>query len=150
MLINENLQTICNQVHETMPRFADQFIVDICNELVTLGAVPDEDDMWLICFSIQKVEAHILNSTNQTAVPEGLLPMAVDMVCGHFIQNKYLSGKLCLSDLHFEEAVKSVTQGDTSVTFESGESDESKIRKLIDLLINGKESDLLCYRKIRW
>ena len=138
MLINENLQTICDQVQEKMPRFSNQFIVDICNELVTVGAVPDKDDIWLICF------------TNHTGIPEGLLPAAVDMVCGHFIQTKYLSGKLCLSDLRFEEAVKTVTEGDTTVTFESGESDESKIRKLIDWLIQGKGCDLLCYRKMRW
>lgn len=150
MLINENLQIICNQLHEAMPRFRDQFFVDICNELVTLGAVPDEDDFWLICFSIQNVEAHILNQTNQATVPEGLLPAAVDMVCGNFIQTKYLSGKLCLADLHFEEAVKTVTEGDTSVTFETGESDDSKIKKLIDWLSNGKGCDLLCYRKMRW
>ena len=150
MLINENLQTICNQIHDLMPRFNDQFIVDIFNELVTLGAVPDEDDVWLITFCIQKVENHILNQTNQSAVPEGLLQVAVDMVCGHFIQTKYSSGKLCLSDLRFEEAVKTVTEGDTTVTFETGESDDIKLQKLIKYLLEGKGSDLLCYRKMRW
>ena len=150
MLINENLQTMCNQVRDLLPRFNDQFIIDICNELVTLGAVPDEDDIWLLCFSIQKVEAHILNQTNQDDVPEGLLPAAVDMVCGNFIQTKYLSGKLCLDGIRFEEAVKTVTQGDTTVTFETGDSDEVKVMKLIDWLTKGKGCDLLCYRKMRW
>ena len=149
MLINENLQTICNQVLDLIPHLNDKFIVDICNRLVTLGVVPDEDDVWLIYFSIQKVEANILNQTNQTEIPEGLFTVAVDMVCGEIIQTKYLSGKLCLSDLQFEEAVKTVTQGDTTVTFESGESDEVKVKSLIDCLVD-KESDLLCYRKMRW
>lgn len=150
MLINENLQIICNQVKEKMPHFTDQFIVDICNELVTLGAVPDEDDLWLILFSIQKAEAHILNQTNQATIPDGLSEVAVDMICGNFIQTKYLSGKLCLTDLHLDDIVRSVTQGDTTVTFEPNESDESKIRKMIDWLMNGKGCDLLCYRKMRW
>lgn len=149
MLINENLQTICNQVLDLMPHLNDKFVADICNRLVTLGVVPDEDDVWLIYFTVQKVEADILNQTNQTEIPEGLFVVAVDMVCGEIIQTKYLSGKLCLSDLQFGEIAKTVTQGDTTVTFESGESDEVKIKRLIDCLID-KGSDLLCYRKLKW
>lgn len=150
MLINENLQTMRDQIHEMLPRFSDQFILDILNELVTLGAVPDEDDLWLILFSIQSVEQRILNLTNQIAVPDGLIPTAVNMVCGNFVKSKYLSGALVMDHLRFEEAVQTVAQGDTTVTFAAGDSDEVKIAKLIDWLTAEKEGDFLCYRRMKW
>ena len=150
-LINVNLQTVCEDVQKLITTsLPDNFLVNVCNRLVVFGCVPSNDDVWLIAFSIQKVEQHILNMTNQVAVPEGLVPVAVDMVSGEIIRSKYLAGKLEMTDLDLSGMVKAVTEGDTSVTFSDEGSDLDKLNELLNWLVQGKGCDLLCYRKMRW
>lgn len=157
----------CNRVKAAMPDLNDQFVADICDNLIALDVAPwgeaggfCDDDVWLVCFSVRKVRSYILNYINQAAIPPGLNTVAVDMVCGNYIQMKYSAGKLDSIDLDFEEdgldhepiarAVKTVTQGDTSVTFESVESNDSKTQRLIRALTEGKDGDLLRYRRMQW
>jgi hypothetical protein len=150
-LINVNLQTVCNNVRKLITAsLPDDFLVNICNRLVVIGCVPSDDDIWLLAFSIQKVEQHILNATNQATIPEGLIHVAVDMICGEVINTKYLSGKLKLDDLDLSGVIQTVTEGDTSVTFTKDGSDLEKMKGLLKWLMDGKGCDFLCYRKMQW
>ncbi len=45
--------------------------------------------------------------------------------------------------------IKSITEGDISVTYSDGEGSLSRYEKLIDSLLNRK-SELIKYRKLRW
>ena len=122
----------------------------VVNRLVSLGYTPTDEDTWQIAFSIQKTVNHVLNETNQSKVPEGLTEIAVDMICGEFLNAKFLSGQLDLSSLDLDGMIQSVSQGDTSVSFSAEGSDEAKLKGLLSWLIHGKEGDLICYRKMRW
>ena len=122
----------------------------VVNRLVSLGYAPTDEDTWVIAFVMQKSTNHILNQTNHKTIPEGLVEIAVDMICGEFLNSKFLSGQLDLTSLDLDGTIQSVSQGDTSVSFDAEGSDESKLKALLSWLIHGKEGDLICYRKMQW
>ena len=149
--MSENLQTVADSVMKILnDTDCEKFVETMLKRLVSFGVSPKETDAFAIAYGIHKVQNHIMNQTNQEKIPDGLFEVAVDMVCGEFLNNLYLCGELEMDNLDFEGIVKSVTQGDTSVTFETDGQDENKLWKLITWLCNGKGCDLLCYRKMRW
>ena len=107
-------------------------------------------DEWALDFAINKVETHINNSCNITSIPEGLLPYAVDRICGEFLLVMQKSGMLEMSDLDLSGILNSISMGDTNVSFDADSTDEDKFNKLLDYLLNSGEGDLICYRKMRW
>ena len=76
--------------------------------------------------------------------------MLVGRVCGEYLQAAFAAGKLDLENLDLTNAVQSVSEGDTSVTFASDSSDSARLTALINRLLSTGEDDLLCFRKLRW
>ena len=149
--MNEELQTVLTKIQDVLnDTDLTKLTESVLERLVSFGYTPTKDDVFSIAFETKSVRSHILNMTNQATIPDGLFEVAVDMVCGNFLNGKYLCGKLELDDLDFEGIVKTVSQGDTSITFETSGQDEDKFRQLIAWLIDGKGCDLLCYRKMQW
>lgn len=110
-----------------------------------LGYAVSQGELETLVFCKNKVENYIKNYCNLAAVPDGLLEIFVERVCGEFLLTKRRSGNL--NSENFEDSgVKSITEGDVSVTF----SDENYTDKLIEKLLNSGGGELLCYRKIRW
>lgn len=128
---------------------SESFYEAVLKRLVSFGYTLKEDDSWLICFAMQKVENHIKNSCNTTDVPDGLFNVAVDMVCGEFLFTKKQTGQLEIADLDFDGAFTSIKEGDTQVNFD-GSSDEEKFDQMVNYLLHHGEGDFVCYRKIRW
>ena len=122
----------------------------VIDRLVSFGYSPTQSDAYMVAFIMEKSKSHILNAINDVSIPEGLKHIFIDMVCGEFFSLKYQSGQLELSGLDFSGVVQSVSEGDTSVTFAQFGSDEEKFAALISNLTTGRESDLICYRKIKW
>lgn len=122
----------------------------VVDRLVSLGYTPTDEDTWTIAFSVQKTVNHVLNQIDHSKIPEGLTEVTVDMICGEFLNLKFLSGQLDLTGLDLDGMIQSVSQGDTSVSFSAEGSDEEKLKGLLSWLIHGKEGDLICYRKMRW
>lgn len=133
----------------TNTSLSESFYEAVLKRLVSFGYTLKEDDSWLICFAMQKVENHIKNSCNTTDVPDGLFNVAVDMVCGEFLFTKKQTGQLEIADLDFDGAFTSIKEGDTQVNF-GGSSDEEKFDQMINYLLHYGEGDFVCYRKIRW
>lgn len=122
----------------------------VVNRLVSLGYTPTDEDTWMIVYGIEKVTKHVSNQINHETIPEGLVEIVADMICGEFLNAKFLSGQLDLNSLDLDGMIQSVSQGDTSVSFNVEGSDENKLKGLLSWLIHGKEGDLICYRKMRW
>lgn len=122
---------------------------DVIKKLESLGYIANSSDEWALGFIIDKVETHIKNSCNTTAVPEGLHNVAVGMVCGEFLFTKKQSGQLELTNLDLEGAVQSISAGDTNVSF-TGASDDDKFTALLNMLMHPKEGDFVCYRTMQW
>lgn len=149
--MNEELQTVLIKIQEILNDTNPvEQIESVLQRLVSFGYTPTKDDVFTIAFSIQKVQHHIQNETNQKIIPDGLFEVAVDMVCGEVLNVLYLSGKLELDNLDFGGIVNSVTEGDTSVSFDASGQDDDKIKQFILWLTEGKGCDFLCYRKMRW
>ena len=127
-----------------------EFYEAVLKRLVSFGYNLKEDDGWVICFATQKVENHIKNSCNTTDIPLGLFHAAVDMVCGEFLFTKKQTGKLELTDLDLNGAITQIHEGDVTVQFASGSSDEDKFNSFLNYLLHNKEGDFACYRKLKW
>lgn len=139
-------------IHKTMVNSSlkDDFFNAVLQRLVSLGYKLKENDDWILCFAMQNVENKIKNSCNITSVPDGLFHVAVDMVCGEFLFTKKQTGQLTIGDLDLDGAITSINEGDISVQFASGASDEEKLDLLLNHLLHKGEGDFVCYRKIKW
>lgn len=121
----------------------------IVQRLASFGYIVTDDDTWVIGFCKDMVENHIKNTCNITSIPEGLVEIAVDRVCGEFLFVKKQTGQLDTT-FNIEMAVKSVQAGDTNVSFETTQSPETRFDTLTSYLQSRGEGDLISYRKIRW
>lgn len=119
-------------------------LVDVMKRLEALGFTATSVDEWVLRFCIDKVENHIKNNCNLTAVPKGLREIAVDLICGEF-----LFGKMNTGALDYERAVKRIKEGDTDVEYAEGSSDAELIATLINDL-RSRKIDFAAYRKIIW
>lgn len=149
--MNEDIQTVVTSVNSILKDTNLTPVVEaVMGRLVSFGYIPTDADTWLIAYSTKGTVKHVLNETNCKTVPEGLFEVLVDMICGEVLNTKYLSGQLDLADLDLDGMIQSVKQGDTQVNFSAEGSDEAKVKGLLSWLIQGKGSDFLCYRKMRW
>ncbi len=120
---------------------------DVKARLASFGYTVTAADDWMLGFCIDKVQAHIKNNCNVAEVPEGLRPVAIDMACGEFLFGRKQSGQSVGID--FEAVVKSIAEGDTTVTFDVSGSVEAKYDALIKYLLHS-EVDFAAYRRIKW
>lgn len=149
--MNETVQSVVTSVNKILnDTNLNTLIESVVERLVSFGYTPVNEDSWVIAFSTQKTVNHVLNDINHKTIPEGLTEVVVDMICGEFLNSKFLSGQLNLTALDLDGMIQSVSEGDTSVTFSAEGSDEAKLKGLLSALMHGKEGDLLCYRKMRW
>lgn len=125
-------------------------IETITKRLESLGYEVMDSDEWVLIFCMEVVKNDISNQCNMPTIPEGLVPSAIDMVCGRFLFEMRQSGRLYLGDLDLDGAVTSIKEGDTQINFDAGSSDESRFNQLVNYLMNQGEGDLICFRKIRW
>jgi hypothetical protein len=127
-------------------------LIDVTERLESLGYtyVAATDD-WMLNFISTKVEGYIKSECNLSAIPEGLHEVAVDMVCGEFLQNKKAINQL--ADFNLDAAVKSIKEGDTQITFALNEGSltpEARLDMLLNHLINSGKGSFASYRSIGW
>jgi hypothetical protein len=130
--------------------FSEDFCNSMLNRLQSFGYEVKENDIMSLCFAMQKVGNHINNSCNTTSVPDELFHIAVDMSCGEFLFAKKQTGQLEIADLDLTGAITSISEGDTSVSFASDSTDESRFNDLLNYLMTKGEGEFVCYRKIKW
>lgn len=133
----------------------EKFVERVLKRLLSFGyKINHEEDTWVICFCIQKVEKDIINFCNISKVPEGLEEIEINRICGEVLFSKKQTGKLNTENgFDVETAIKQVQAGDTNVVFATGEGSETletKLNSLIAYLLNCGESDLICYRQLKW
>lgn len=147
-LIQKILASILPIVKNTS--LSESFCLAVLKRLVSFGYYPKEEDIWAVCFAIQKVDNHIKSSCNVTSIPDGLFNVAVDMVCGEFLFAKKQTGTLELDDLDLNGAVTSIKEGDIQVNFGNGSSDAEKFDAFLNHLMHHGEGEFVCYRKLSW
>ncbi len=117
---------------------------DVIKRLEGLGFTVDTDN-WVLNFCIDKVTSHIKNNCNVSEVPQGLHEVAVDLVCGEYLQGKFNAGQLG----DYSQAVSKIKEGDTDITFVSGMSDAELLKTLINTLCS-RNLDFAAYRRFKW
>ena len=125
----------------------------IKERLQSLGyTVKDSDDI-AINFAMQKVENTIKNDCNISAIPDGLMNIAIDMVVGEFLMSKKTFAPNDLLNFHLDAAIKQIQEGDTNISFAVGEgskTDEQRLDGFIDYLLNYGRDEFITYRRFRW
>lgn len=125
----------------------------IKERLQSMGyAVKDSDDI-AINFAMQKVENTIKNDCNISAIPDGLMNIAIDMVVGEFLMSKKTFAPNDLLNFNLDAAIKQIQEGDTNISFAVGEgskTDEQRLDGFIDYLLNYGRDEFITYRRFRW
>lgn len=125
----------------------------IKERLQSIGyAVKDSDDI-AINFAMQKVENTIKNDCNISAIPDGLMHIAIDMVVGEFLMSKKTFAPDDLLNFNLDSAIKQIQEGDTNISFAVGEgskTDEQRLDSFIDYLLNYGRDEFITYRRFRW
>lgn len=125
----------------------------IKERLQSIGyAVKDSDDI-AINFAMQKVENTIKNDCNISAIPDGLMNIAIDMVVGEFLMSKKTFAPDDLLNFNLDAAIKQIQEGDTNISFAVGEgskTDEQRLDNFIDYLLNYGRDEFITYRRLRW
>ena len=123
---------------------------DIIIRLKTLGYEVNEEDNNAIEIAAENTEQYIKNYCNISEIPDELYYAAVDMAAGTMLKTKFSTGTDTCVGIDFDaDGIKSITEGDISVTYSNGGGSLSRYEKLIDSLLNRK-SELIKYRKLRW
>lgn len=146
-LTDETISTLTEAIGKIIESSLTESVL---KRLDSFGYTLSEADVYAIAFCVQKVEDSVKNDCNVSEIPEGLMNIAVDMVCGEMLGTLYRTGKLSLDALDLDGAIASVSAGDTSVSFDSAMSDDGKFTTLVQSLQGAGRGEFACYRKIKW
>ncbi|MGV8153423.1 MAG: hypothetical protein ACLKAO_03845 [Alkaliphilus sp.] len=124
---------------------------EVKDRLQTLGYSAVANDDLLLNFIISKTDSYVKTHCGIEAFPAELHHVMVDMNAGEFLLNMKNSGQSINIELSAETT--SIQEGDTRVDFSIGKgtmTNEQRVDRLINHLINGKKHELLTYRRISW
>lgn len=123
----------------------------VTERLKGIGYSVTEADHMALDYHIMKAEAVLRRKTNQPEVPDGLLYVWTDMAAGMFLQEKKTTG--ALSGIYdFSAPAKSISEGDTSVTFEIADagSFEDQFDSMLARMVSPDEELILSFRRLVW
>ena len=109
---------------------------------------PKPTDLMLITLISDKVTDKIKSDCNTDTVPTEIESLVIDNIVGEFLLNKKSLGTLVIADMDLSDAVKSISEGDTTIQFAEGSSQSEMLDTLITYLL--RTIDLSDYRRIRW
>lgn len=128
-------------------------LIKVIKRLQTFGYELKNDDEILLGFSIQKAENTIKNDCNVTAIPDGLVNIAIDMAIGEFLTAKKTFSPDDITGLDLDYAVKQIQEGDTNTIFATGEASstpEQRLNAFLNYLLTYGRDQFSCYRRLRW
>ena len=130
------------------------FTIDAIKErLKSFGYEVKATDEFALTFCMQKIKNTIQHEINWTEIPEGLEPIAVDMVASEFLLSKKTFQPAELENVDLSYAIKQIQIGDTNTVFATGESSQTPEQRLdafLNYLLNYGKAEFSAYRKIRW
>lgn len=110
-----------------------------------------EADYWLLGFSVKQTESEIQTNCNLYEVPEGLYPHAVRMVVAEYLITKKGMGQLQgLETLTFDQVVKQIREGDTSVDFAATMTPEARFDAVMVKWISEARKQFVSFRRLKW
>ena len=128
-------------------------VKSVIERLTEIGYEVKESDTFSLTFCVEKVRNTIKNETNCQDVPEGLEHIAIDMAVGEFLLGKKTFAPDDLSTIDLSVAVKDIKEGDTTISFGTGESTQTPEQRLttyINYLLNYGKAEFSSYRRLKW
>lgn len=119
-------------------------IEEIKARLLSLGYEATEADDAFISFMIDKTEERIKTAINRTDIPEEFKYEFIDEVASNFIQAKLATG-----GIDVDKVITSISEGDTSVSFDGSKDKTSLLMAhLNDLKIS--QTMIVKHRRLVW
>lgn len=126
-------------------------LATVITRLAALGYSVVDTDNAVLEYNISKAEAQLKAETNQREVPEGLFYVWVDMAAGFFLTDKKAAG--ALAEIYdFDAPAKSISEGDTSVTFAIADtgSFEDQFDAMLAKMTTPDPDLIIAYRRLVW
>ena len=124
----------------------DTLCMQVFKRLSELGWTVEDSDFDVVMFGVEKTYDYILNFCNLDELPPELFNTAVDMAVGEFIMDKYSTDDI--SGYYNGELVKTISEGDISITYDREQASKS-LERLVDKLMEGKNM-LYAFRRLKW
>lgn len=120
---------------------------NVINRLNALGFVTNNGDKYSIEYCISDTEEFICNFCNIDEIPEALKNTAIKYATGLFLKNKLSSGKGFDGFDVRTDGVSSISEGDTSISYDTSKTSytENLINNMLDIKVK-----LIPFRKLRW
>lgn len=128
-------------------------VKSVIERLTEIGYEVKESDTFSLTFCVEKVTNTIKNETNLSEVPDGLSNIAVDMAVGEFLLGKKTFAPDDITGLDLTGVVKDIKEGDTTISFGTGESTQTPEQRLttyINYLLNYGKAEFSSYRRLKW
>lgn len=116
--------------------------------LKSLGYEVTEGDEFALEFVMGKTEERIKHFCNIDEVPDCLEYPFIELCVSDFMISKLSMGKLGTMEL--EQVVKTIEDGDTTVSFQSGMDANTRFVTYFDNLMRDQKDSLLRHRKLVW
>lgn len=128
-------------------------VKSVIERLTEIGYEVKESDTFSLTFCVEKVTNTIKNETNLSEVPDGLSNIAVDMAVGEFLLGKKTFAPDDIAGLDLTGVVKDIKEGDTTISFGTGESTQTPEQRLttyINYLLNYGKAEFSSFRQLKW
>lgn len=128
-------------------------VKSVIERLTEIGYEVKESDSFSLTFCVEKVRSTIKNDTNCQDVPEGLEHIAIDMAVGEFLLGKKTFAPDDITGLDLTGVVKDIKEGDTTISFGTGESTQTPEQRLttyINYLLNYGKAEFSSFRRLKW
>lgn len=106
------------------------------------------NDEILLVLAYEKVYEILKKESNLSILPDEYDVFFIDRVCGEFLYIKKSTG--ALAGFSLTPVVKSISEGDVSVSYEQTKTLDTTLDELIARLISSGREVLLALRRINW
>lgn len=98
----------------------------------------------LLLFFVDKTLSYVKNTTGIEALPDIIEPFLVDMIAGEYLKE---------DNVRFtpvESSVKSITEGDISVTYQDYSQEKKDFDLMVDSFISAGKEMIRCLNTVKW
>ena len=142
-LLMQELQDLGSQLPEIFCRI-------FLRRLEGMGCPIYESESFPLAFVVRKTEVEVLDYCHIDLIPAVLYPILCDRATGRYLYDRKQTGTLDMDALDLSGTLSSLTEGDMSISFRSGGSDEEKLDQLLQMMMQTGKGQLSCYRKVRF
>jgi len=122
---------------------------DVISRLSSFGYTIKENQQSAVTYSINRATEYIKANINREKIPDELYYTHVDMAVGLFLRDMKSTGQLGES-FDFAASVKSISEGDVSITYADTGTPEEKFDSMVNSMTNPPQSTFSAFRRLKW